>query len=52
MVNRMHNLKSRKNKDNKKGFERENKTENPRKRERIDYKKNFVIEYFDAVIFH
>ena len=52
MVNKKHNLKSGKNKDNRKGFERENKTENPRERERIDYNKNFVIEYFDVVIFH
>ena len=41
MLNKKHNLKSgENNKDKKKGFERENKTGNPSKRERIDKKKN------------
>ena len=41
MLNKKHNLKSekKKNNDKKKGIERENKTGNPRERERIDYKK-------------
>ena len=55
MLNKKHNLKSEKKKKkqrHEKGFERENKTGNPSKRERIDYKDNFVIEYFDGVIFH
>ena len=42
MLNKKHNLKSGKNKDKKKGFERETKTGNPPK-EKALMKINFVI---------
>ena len=49
-VEEKHNLKSaKKSKDKKKGFQREKKTGN-QKRE-ILMKENFVIEYFDVVLF-
>ena len=41
MLNNKHNLIQGKNKDNKKGFQWENKTGNPPKRERIDDKMFF-----------
>ena len=51
MSNRKHNLKSgKKNKDKKKGLERENKTGNNKKEKGL-MKKSFVIEYFDVVPF-
>ena len=50
MLNKKHNLKSRKSKDKKKGFERKSKTGN-QTTEKILMKKNFAIEYFDVVPF-
>ena len=52
MLNKNIVYNQKNNKDMKKGFERDNKTGNPRKREGIDYRKNFVRECFDVVIFH
>ena len=49
MLNKKHNLKWGKCKDKKKGFQRENKQET--KKEEILMKENFVIEYFDVVLF-
>ena len=40
MLNKKHNLKSGNNKDKEKGVERKNKTENHKKREKIDEKIN------------
>ena len=42
MLNKKHNLKSGNNKDKKKGFERENKTGNQKKKKRL-MKEKFVI---------
>ena len=50
MLNKKHNLKSGKSKDKKKGFQRENKTENQKRRERVDENK-CALEYFDVVPF-
>ena len=48
-VEEKHNLKSGKNKDEK-GISKRNKTDNPKKK-KILMKKNFVIGYFDVVLF-
>ena len=43
MLNKRHNLKSGKNKDKKKGFQRENKTGNQKKRKDFKKKLQFNI---------
>ena len=50
MLNKKHNLKSRRNKDKRKGFERKNKTGNPQKRENI-VKQDIATKFFDVVRF-
>ena len=48
-VEQKHNFKSAKNKDKKKGFQSEKKTGNQKETRLM--KENFVIEYFDVVLF-
>ena len=50
MLNKKHNWIPGKNKDKKKGFERENKTGD--QKETQDWWKTFAIESFDVVSFH
>ena len=49
-VEQKHNLNSRKSKEKKKGFQRENKTGNQKQEKRFQ-EKTVAIEYFDVVLF-
>ena len=48
-LNKKHNIESGKNKDKKKGFERESKTGNQKKEKGL-METNFLIHYFDVVL--